>query len=352
MGSEPVGGGVPGAGERSCCAPRVAAGQLLTPAAPARPASLPVAPAAGRHLVEQVAVPGGEFLMGDQSGDANRGDGETPVHAVQVAGFTMDATTVTVADFARFVDATGHRTEAERFGSSAVFHLAVAADEDDVLGVAAGTPWWLGVRGADWRHPGGPRSTVEGRADHPVVHVSWHDARAYCSWAGRRLPTEAEWELAARGGLPGMRYPWGDALLDGDPADPGAWRVNIWQGRFPWVNDEVDGHLTTAPVRSYRPNGLGLWQMVGNVWEWCADWWDPEYYARSAAVAPAGPSSGTTRVLRGGSYLCHDSYCNRYRVSARSANTPDSSMGNGGFRTVGPHPGAAPGCREGRAADR
>jgi sulfatase modifying factor 1 len=272
--------------------------------------------------------------MGDQSGDENRGDGETPVHPVEVTGFTMDATTVTVADFARFVEDTGYRTEAETYGFSAVFHLALAADDADVIGRVAGVPWWIGVRGADWRHPGGALSDVAGREDHPVVHVSWNDAQAYCAWAGRALPTEAQWERAARGGLTGRRYPWGDDLLDGDPSERASWRANIWQGRFPWHDDEVDGHGTTAPVRTFEPHGYGLWQMVGNVWEWCADWWHPGWYARSPRVDPRGPESGEARVLRGGSYLCHDSYCNRYRVAARSSNTPDSSTGNTGFRTV------------------
>lgn len=344
---EPTGAATPAHGGGSCCAPR------RPPGAPAAATASGSAPASagtpllgfatnGRHLVPQVDVPGGTFAMGDATGDGNRGDGETPVHAVGVGPIRMDATTVTVADFARFVDATGFRTAAERWGFSAVFHLAVAADEADIMGPAAGAPWWLGVRGADWRHPGGPGSGVGGREDHPVVHVSWDDAQAYCAWAGRRMPTEAEWEHAARGGLESARYPWGDELCDGDPADPGAWRVNIWQGRFPWVNDEVDGYLTTAPARSYAPNGFGLWQTVGNVWEWCADRFDAGTYADDAAdagpggvvVDPRGPVDGAARVMRGGSYLCHDSYCNRYRVAARSSNTPDSSAGNLGFRTV------------------
>lgn len=283
-----------------------------------------------RHTIDQVVVPGGRFAMGDQSGDGWRADGETPVHEVELATFTIDATTVTNADFAAFVAATGYRTEAETFGYSAVFHLAVAADPDDLMHPVPGTSWWLGVYGADWRHPGGSLSTIDGLEDHPAVHVSWNDAQAYCAWAGRRLPTEAEWERACRGILEGKRYPWGDDLLDGD----GGWRCNIWQGDFPTVNDLGDGYLTTAPVRSYAPNGLGLWQMIGNVWEWCADWFDAGYYLRSPRRGPRGPVRGTTRVLRGGSYLCHDSYCNRYRNAARSSNTPDSSMGNAGFRTV------------------
>lgn len=286
-----------------------------------------------RHRVEQVSVPAQSFLMGDAQGVGRPADGERPVHPVALAEFSIDATSVTNADFARFVDDTGYRTEAETFGYSAVFHLALRADESDVVGSPPATPWWLGVRGADWRHPGGRRSSLDGLQDHPVVHVSWNDAVAYCRWAGRALPTEAQWECASRGGLPGARYPWGDELRE-------EWQCNIWQGTFPTMNTEADGWLTTAPVRSYEPNGYGVWQSVGNVWEWCSDWWDPGYYAESPTQDPPGPNRGEVKVLRGGSYLCHDSYCNRYRNSARSSNTPDSSMGNGGFRTVSvpPHP--------------
>lgn len=225
-------------------------------------------------MITQARVPAGSFVMGDSSGDGNRGDGETPRHRVTLEGFEIDATTVRNADFARFVDATGYRTEAETFGSSAVFHLAIAAPDADIMGPAAGTPWWFGVRGADWAHPGGSRSDLDGLADHPVVHVSWNE------------------------------------------------------------NSLEDGWLTTAPVRAFAPNGYGLFQPVGNVWEWCADWFDPGAYIHAEASDPRGPLSGTARVLRGGSYLCHISYCNRYRNSARSSNTPDSSIGNAGFRTV------------------
>jgi formylglycine-generating enzyme required for sulfatase activity len=305
--------------EQGCCAPARGAGPLASVARPAR--------GGFGHGIEQRSIPAQTFLMGDQHGDDRYGDGETPVHEVSLPEFHIDATTVTNRDFAAFVAASGYLTEAERYGFSAVFHLAIAADPGDVMGPATATPWWYGVRGADWAHPGGPKSDLDGRDDHPVVHVSWNDAVAYCYWAGRRLPTEAEWECAARGGLAGRRYPWGDEL----PAD---WPCNIWQGEFPRHNDGADGWLTTAPVRSYRRNGYGLWQAVGNVWEWCADWWDRRYYAVSQANDPAGPQSGSARVMRGGSYLCHDSYCNRYRNAARSANTPDSSTGNIGFRTV------------------
>ena len=308
-------------------------------------AAAATAPARGRHGVEQLRVPAGTFTMGDSSGDQNAADGETPLHDVTLDAFEIDATTVTNADFARFVEDTGYRTEAETFGFSAVFHLAVAADAADVLGQASGTPWWFGVRGADWAHPGGPRSDVDGLDDHPATHISWNDAVAYCAWAGRRLPTEAEWEYAARGGVPGAKYPWGDAEVDGGPGG-GGWRANIWQGTFPQTNTLDDGWLTTAPVRTFEPNGYGLWQPVGNVWEWCQDWFDPSYYRDSPAARPPGPAQGVARILRGGSYLCHISYCNRYRNSARSSNTPDSSMGNAGFRTVALSPATVTGTGE------
>jgi sulfatase modifying factor 1 len=306
--------------EHDCCAP-VRTGSTVPPPEMPEPS--------GCHGIEQCAIPAQTFRMGDRHGDDRYRDGETPVHEVTLDAFRIDAAPVTNRDFAAFVAGSGYVTEAERYGYSAVFHLAVAAEPEDVMGQAAGAPWWVGVQGADWAHPGGPRSGIGELDDHPVVHVTWHDATAYCAWAGRRLPTEAEWECAARGGLDGLRYPWGDQV----GAD---WECNIWQGTFPVRNTAADGFVTTAPVRTYRPNAYGLWQPVGNVWEWCADWFDSGYYAVSPRVRPAGPDRGDQRVLRGGSYLCHESYCNRYRNSARSANTPDSSMGNAGFRTVAP----------------
>ncbi|KRF21201.1 sulfatase modifying factor 1 (C-alpha-formyglycine- generating enzyme 1) [Nocardioides sp. Soil797] len=257
--------------------------------------------------------------MGDAFGEGYPEDHEGLVREVEVASILMDPTTVTNADFAEFVDATGHRTDAELYGVSAVFETAWSGPGEDVLGRAAGTPWWLSVRGADWRRPHGRWSDSSLLSDHPVVHVSWRDATAYADWAGGRLPTEAEWEHAARGGLESRRYPWGDELLTED----GGWRCNVWQGEFPQRNDAEDGHLFTAPVHSFEPNGFGLWQMVGNVWEWSADLFDPS--------DPSGP-----RTLRGGSYLCHPSYCFRYRVSARSRNTVTSTAGNIGFRCVSP----------------
>jgi sulfatase modifying factor 1 len=319
--------------EDDCCAP--SRGDVHGHAQ--APASVRMRPTSGStHDIPQATVPAQAFLMGDSHGDDRWGDGEAPRHQVMLASFDIDTTTVTNAVFERFVDQTGYRTEAEVFGYSAVFWAALAAEEADVLGQPPQAPWWLGVAGADWRHPGGRHSSIDGREDHPVVHVSWNDARAYCDWSGRRLPTEAEWECASRGGLEGARYPWGNerggSETSSDPSD--AWRCNIWQGDFPGRNSLADGYLTTAPAQAFEPNEYGLRQTVGNVWEWCADWYGPDYYASSPVHDPRGPTVGSGRVMRGGSFLCHDSYCNRYRNSARSSNTPDSSTANLGFRTV------------------
>jgi formylglycine-generating enzyme required for sulfatase activity len=272
--------------------------------------------------------------MGDAFDEGYAADGETPVHAVRLEAFRIDATAVTNAQFATFVKDTGYLTGAEEFGISAVFHLAWERNTDrrerDLVNRADGVPWWLAIHGADWRSPEGPGSDVSRRQNHPVVHVSWYDAQAYAAWAGKRLPTEAEWERAARGGLSRRRFAWGDELTP-----RGRWACNIWQGEFPTSNTEDDGFLTTAPVKSYAPNGLGLWCTAGNVWEWCADWFDAGYYARSPEHDPQGPDEGEQRVMRGGSYLCHNSYCHRYRVAARSSNTPESTSANTGFRCAG-----------------
>ncbi|MHA7174530.1 formylglycine-generating enzyme family protein [Arthrobacter monumenti] len=275
-------------------------------------------------------VPAGSFSMGDNFAEGSPADGETPVHEVQLNQFRVDSTAVTNRQFAAFAADTNYRTEAEQYGTSAVFHLVVQAPEGDIIGEAAGAPWWLNVRGADWSHPLGHDSDWRDAVDHPAVHISHNDALAYCKWAGRRLPTEAEWEYAARGGLDGHRYPWGNELLD----DDGSHRCNIWQGVFPTSNTTDDGYLGTAPVKSFPPNGYGLYEVSGNVWEWCSDWFLPKYYRNSPADNPRGPTIGSGRVMRGGSYLCHDSYCNRYRVAARSSNTAESSTSNCGFRTV------------------
>ena len=282
---------------RPCCAPRTAATlERTTPRAHTRSTD------------GQVLVQGGTFAMGDAFGEGYAGDGELPVHTVRLRPFRIDVTPVTKAQFAAFVADTGYVTDAERTGASAVFHLHVHPGAE-VLGAVAGTPWWLSVRGASWRS--GADDT------HPVTHVSWLDAEAYAAWAGKRLPTEAEWERAARGGLEGRRYPWGDELRP----------CAIWEGDFP-----RGGRGGTVPADAYEPNGFGLHNTVGNVWEWCADRFSPTYYARSPIDDPRGPATGDEHVLRGGSFLCHDSYCNRYRVSARTGNTPGSSASNIGFR--------------------
>lgn len=308
----------------SCCQPA----RPLKPQDPATAASAAV-PSLLPAGHDEIAVPGGEFVMGDPFDEGYLDDGERLVHRVSLYSFAIDATAVTNDQFARFVAATGYRTEAETYATSAVFHLAVAAPPADILGRSPSAPFWLEVRGADWAHPAGPLSNPEGLGHHPVVHVSHHDATAYCQWAGRRLPTEAEWEFAARGGRAGQRFPWGNDLTP-----QGRHRANIWQGRFPHTNTLDDGYLTTCPVRSFPPNDWGLYETSGNVWEWCSDWFSPHSYQHSAPLNPHGPRTGTTRVTRGGSYLCHASYCNRYRVAARTSNTPDSSTSNCGFRTV------------------
>ena len=266
--------------------------------------------------------------MGAPPGDGYAADGEHPVHEVSITAFELSPTTVTNAEFATFCTATSFTTLAERDGWSFVFGGLLPDDFPPTRAVAA-APWWRQVEGADWRHPDGPQSTILDRLDHPVVHVNWFEAMAYCEWSGSRLPTEAEWEYAARGGLDRRRFPWGDEL---EP--DGVHRMNVFQGTFPGANTCSDGYPGTAPVQAYEPNGYGVHQMTGNVWEWCADWFDPSYYRRSARVGPTGPATGTRRVMRGGSYLCHASYCRRYRVSARSSNTPDTSTGNVGFRVA------------------
>ncbi|MFF7454589.1 formylglycine-generating enzyme family protein [Kitasatospora sp. NPDC008115] len=274
-----------------------------------------------------VLLPGGEFLMGTEDAEGFPGDGEGPVRPVRLKAFRIDTRAVTNGRFAAFVADTGYRTEAERIGWSYVFASFLPAALRRGAPRPGRTPWWCGVEGAAWNRPEGPGSDVGERGDHPVVHISWNDAAAYAAWAGKRLPTEAEWEYAARGGLEQARYPWGDEL---DPA--GEYRCNIWRGTFPARNTAADGHRGTAPVDAFEPNGFGLYNVSGNVWEWCADWWTTDHPAERPLVDPAGPAAGTDKVIRGGSHMCHRSYCNRYRVAARTANTPDSSSGHSGFR--------------------
>jgi len=272
---------------------------------------------------------GGEFQMGTDGNYGFSVDGEGPAHRVQLAPFYIDETAVTNEQFNAFVNATVFKTDAELFGWSFVFHGQLGGKHPSITTrrQVVGSEWWRRVDGATWRHPEGSGSNIKQRWNHPVVHVSWRDARAYAGWIGKRLPTEAEWEYAARGGLVQKKFPWGDEL---EPN--GRHRMNVWQGTFPTHNTLNDGHYGTAPAKCYKPNDYGLYQMTGNVWEWCWDWFEPTYYKDSPAENPVGPAAGERRVMRGGSYLCHASYCNRYRVDARSSNTPDSSTSNLGFR--------------------
>jgi sulfatase modifying factor 1 len=254
-----------------------------------------------------VLIKGGTFLMGTTDGMPY----EAPVHTVAINSFWMDEHEVTVAEFAGFVAATGYQTDAEKFGWSGVFD--------------GKTGEWGKVDRVDWQYPDGP--TSQARPDEPVCQVSWHDAEAYARWAGKRLPTEAEWECAARGGLAGKKYAWGDELRpNGKPV------ANWWQGHFPEKDTGEDGFTSRAPVKSFPPNGYGLYDTAGNVWEWCADWYSDDYYSRSARDNPTGPAGSKERVIRGGSWMCAENFCTNYRVAARSHATPDSGLNNLGFR--------------------
>lgn len=299
-------------------------------------------------LEDMVWVPGGTFWMGCD--DCEMPDAE-PIHLVTVDGFWMDATPVTNAQFAKFVEAAKYKTMAERQLDPQDFPGLPA--EKLVPGSAVFTPplaqvslnnflnWWKYVPGANWRRPEGPQSDVKGREDHPAVQIAWEDAAAYAKWAGKRLPTEAEFEFAARGGMDRKHYAWGDELKPN-----GKWAANIWQGRFPWKNRVEDGYERTSPVKAFPPNGFGLYDMGGNVWQWCADWYRPDYFAElapsGAAHNPQGPSESydpqepgsSKRVQKGGSFLCSDQYCSRYLVGSRGRGAPDSGGSNTGFRCV------------------
>lgn len=286
-------------------------------------------------------IPAGKFTMGANDGQPD----EQPIHDVKIRGFWIDRYEVTNEQFAKFVETTGYVTTAEKDPDPAQFPGAPV--ENLVPGSVVFTPparvetlndhmqWWKYVKGANWRHPEGPDSNLIGRERHPVVHVSYFDCEAYAKWAGKRLPTEAEWEYAARGGLEQNIYPWGRERFKG-----GMWLMNIWQGQFPTENLAQDGFKTTAPVGSYPPNAYGLYDMAGNVWEWVSDWYRPDYYAHSPRDNPQGPADSVDpdepgvakRVGRGGSYLCSDMYCKGYRTSARQKTSPDTGLSHTGFR--------------------
>ena len=275
-----------------------------------------------------IELPGGAFKMGNQE-DAYPADGEGPVREVTLSGFAISATAVTNAEFAEFVGVTGHQTTAEVEGWSFVFAGLLPDDFPPTRGVL-GAEWWRQVEGADWRHPEGPdsRLTADGdRWHHPVVHVSWFDAVGFAAWADGRLPTEAQWEYAARGGLDQKRLPWGD-----ETTPNGRHQCNIFTGTFPVEDTAEDGWAGTCPVDEYEPNGYGLYNCSGNVWEWCADWFTAHHSDEDSLLDPSGPPMGLDRVAKGGSYLCHDSYCHRYRVGARLGLLPDSTLGHHGFR--------------------
>ena len=317
----------------------------------------PDIPAGEGSTENMVKIPGGTFMMGADNDQAR--DDEYPKHKVTVDGFWMDEAEVTNAQFREFVNATGYITTAEKKPDweeiKKQLPPGTPKPSEDLL-VASSlvfTPpnypirlnnsaqWWSWVQGADWKHPQGPESNIEGKDDYPVVHISWYDAMAYAKWAGKRLPTEAEWEWAARGGLEQKIYPWGD-----EHVDTGKPKANAWQGSFPDKNTLSDKHYDAAPVKSFPANNYGLYDMAGNVWEWCYDWYRYDYYktvkSEEGVKNPQGPDDSLDpedptvpkRVQRGGSFMCHDSYCSGYRVSARMKSSEDTGLSHTGFRCV------------------
>jgi formylglycine-generating enzyme required for sulfatase activity len=311
-------------------------------AGPVEPTALAKRPAPVRAPEGMVWIPGGRFSMGS---DYEPFNDSRPIHVVELDGYWLDKTPVTNAQFAKFVKATGYKTVAERKPSAADYPNV--PPDKLVAGAVVFSPpaqpvpldnvgqWWAWVPGADWRHPEGPKSDIEGRDDHPVVHVCWDDAVAFCKWSGKRLPTEAEWEFAARGGLTQKPFVWGDELRPG-----GKIMANTFQGRFPVQDRKEDGFARTSPVGKFAPNGFGLYDMAGNVWQWCSDWFRPDYYAQSPAKNPQGPADSydpdepgiPKRVHRGGSFLCTDQYCSRYMPGGRGKGAVDTGTSHVGFR--------------------
>lgn len=292
--------------------------------------SVPVAEATVRDALQDrlVTLPGGIFEMGAAK-STFLGDLDSPRRKVKVSSFKISRCSVTNSDFARFVADCGYRTVAEQEGWSYVFHLLLDRPER-FPNSPPGLPWWRQVPEATWSAPEGPGSDIADRQDHPVTHITWYDAKAYAKWAGLRLPYEAEWEYAARGGLVRKKFPWGNSFMpDGQHA------MNTFQGRFPDENTVEDGWIGTAPVDAFAPNSYGLYNMTGNVWEWVEDLFGPlPSQKRIPLRDPKGAAKGYARVQRGGSYLCHVSYCDRYHVHSRTRNDPDSSTGNCGFRVA------------------
>lgn len=300
-----------------------------------------------------VFIPEGTYLMG--ASDQNGRDDEYPQHKVHINGFWIDITEVTNASFAKFVAATGYVTTAEKKPDweemkkqlppgtpkppDSVFVAAslVFSAPKSVVNLSDASQWWAWKKGADWKHPNGPNSSIKGKESYPVVHVSWDDAMAYCKWASKRLPTEAEWEYASRGKLNNALYPWGNEEIEkGKP------KANTWQGSFPVKNTNWDGFGKLAPVKQFKPNGYGLYDMAGNVWEWCSDWYRSDYYQTGIENNPQGPAdsydpmepSTPKRVVRGGSFMCNASYCSGYRVTARMKTSADTGLEHTGFRCV------------------
>lgn len=342
--------------------PSPQAASITGDAAPAaRNAAIPSGPPGGtlpapddRRLQNMTWIPAGQFQMGE----INTVPDEFPPHAVELDGFWMDVTEVTNREFKAFADETGYVTTAERppelrsiqpgselenvtilpeFNKPGSICSLQLGGRDDIDPAKGAYSWWQYLPGADWKHPEGPDSSIEDRMDHPVVHVSWLDAQEFCKWAGKQLPTEAQWEYAARGGRSGQTYPWGKVR---NP--DGKWLNNIWQGEFPVEDKGEDGFTRTAPVKSFPPNDYGLFEISGNVWEWCSDYYQPEYYAESPRRNPRGPATCfdpqepgiNKRIQRGGSFMCSDQYCVGYRVTARMKGEEDTGAFHTGFRCV------------------
>ncbi len=315
-----------------------------------------IQPSGDTSVAGMVRLTGGTFDMGGDNNQASAD--EYPKHKVTVKPFYIDVTEVTNAQFRKFVEATGYITTAERKpdweelkkslppntpkppDSLLVAASLVFKQTNHAVNLSDYSQWWNWISGASWKHPQGAESSIDGKDNYPVVHVSWDDAMAYCKWAGKRLPTEAEWEFAARAGLSNQIYSWGN-----EHVNSGSPKTNSWEGKFPYYNEQKDGFIKSAPVKSFPPNAYGLYDMAGNVWEWCSDWYDANYYkmlAGKVTLDPKGPGKSfdpdeaytPKRSLRGGSFLCNDSYCSGYRVARRMKSSPDTGLEHTGFRCV------------------